>query len=175
MVTYLGSLVQSCCGEGGTWQTKITSVCGECPQCLSHTGFAPTHCVCAFLVYTVQAPGCSAGELSKTGHGLCVVPRSKPLMFRFSDTSQRCRVSWACVLCLSQIPAAQATRCLVSSLSPGGMMCLITSPISAAWFSAGVPSQVCRVGRYSPPPPFWQDFGNKSCNLALSEVDQCCP
>ena len=113
-------------------------------------------------------------ELSKTGHGLCVVPRSKPLMFRFSDTSQRCRVSWACVLCLSQIPAAQATRCLVSSLSPGGMMCLITSPISAAWFSAGVPSQVCRVGRDSPP-PFWQDFGNKSCNLALSEVDQCCP
>ena len=134
MVTYLGSLVHSCCGEGGTRQTKTTPVFGECLQCLSHTGFAPTHGVCAFLVYTVQAPGCSAGELSKTGHGLCVVPRSKPLMVRFSGTSQRCSVSWACVFCLSQIPAAQVTRCLVSSLSPGGAVCLITSPISVTRF-----------------------------------------
>ena len=28
MVTYLGSLVQLCCGEGGTLQTNITGVCG---------------------------------------------------------------------------------------------------------------------------------------------------
>ena len=28
MVTYLGSLVQSCRGEGGTLQTNITGVCG---------------------------------------------------------------------------------------------------------------------------------------------------
>ena len=47
MVTYLGSLVQSCCGEGGTLQTNITDVCGEYSQCLGHTGFAPaTRCVC---------------------------------------------------------------------------------------------------------------------------------
>ena len=37
--------------EGGTLQTTITGVCGECSQCLSHTGFAPTHHVCAFPVY----------------------------------------------------------------------------------------------------------------------------
>ena len=43
MVTYLGSLVQSCCGEGGTWQTNIAGMCGESPQCLGHTGFAPAH------------------------------------------------------------------------------------------------------------------------------------
>ena len=28
MVTYLGSFVQSCCGEGGTLQTNITDLCG---------------------------------------------------------------------------------------------------------------------------------------------------
>ena len=82
MVTYLGSLVQLCCGEGGTLQRNITGMCGECPQCLSHTGFAPTHGMCAFLVYTAQAPGCSAGELSKESPALHALPRSKPLRFR---------------------------------------------------------------------------------------------
>ena len=76
VVIYLGSPVQLCCGEGGTLQTNITGVCGECTQCLVHTGFAPTHGVCAFPVYTAQAPGCSAGELSKVGPGLHVLPRS---------------------------------------------------------------------------------------------------
>ena len=83
MVIYLGSLAQLCCGEGGTLEKNITGVCGECSQCLGHTGFAPTHSVCAFLVYTAQAPGCSAGELSKAGPGLYALPRSKLLRFRF--------------------------------------------------------------------------------------------
>ena len=46
MVTYLGSLVQSCCEEGGTLQTNITGMCGECSQCLGHTGFTPAYRVC---------------------------------------------------------------------------------------------------------------------------------
>ena len=117
MVTYLGSLVQLCCGEGGTLQTNITGVCGECSQCLSHTGFAPAHSMCAFPVYTAQAPGCSAGELSKVGPGLRALSRSKLLRFRFLGTPQRHRLSWACVLCPSQVRAAQATRCLASALS----------------------------------------------------------
>ena len=37
MVTYLGLLVQLCCGEGGTLQTNIPVVYGECSQCLGHT------------------------------------------------------------------------------------------------------------------------------------------
>ena len=70
MVTYLGSLVQSCCGEGGPLQTSITGVYGERSQCLGHTGFAPAHSVHALPVYTAQAPGWSARELSKAGPGL---------------------------------------------------------------------------------------------------------
>ena len=88
MVTYLGSLFRLCCGEGGAMQTNITGVCGECSQCFGHTGFAPAHSVCAFPVYTAQAPDCSS-ELSKAGLGLCALPRSKPLRFRFSGTPQR--------------------------------------------------------------------------------------
>ena len=103
VVTYLGSLVQSCCGEGGPLQTSITGVCGERLQCLGHTGFAPAHSVCALPVYTAQAPGWSARELSKAGPGLRTLLRSKPLRFRISGTPQRHRLGWACVLCPSQV------------------------------------------------------------------------
>ena len=46
-------------------------MCGECSQCLSHTGFAPSHSVWAFIVYTTQAPGCSAGNCLRRALG-CV-------------------------------------------------------------------------------------------------------
>ena len=36
-VTYLGSLVHLCPGQGGTWQTNITGVCGPGSQCLGLT------------------------------------------------------------------------------------------------------------------------------------------
>ena len=84
--------------------------------------------VCAFPVYTAQVPGCSAGKLSRAGPGLRALPRSEPLGFRFSGTSQRHRLSWACVLCPSQVRAAQAPRCLRSTLSPGGAGRLTAPP-----------------------------------------------
>ena len=67
----LGSLVQLCCGEGGTLHTNNT---GLCSQCLGHTGFAPTHGVCAFPVYTAQAAGCSAGNCLKPALGCMHFP-----------------------------------------------------------------------------------------------------
>ena len=147
MVTYLGSLVQLCCGEGGTLQTNITGICGECSHCLDHTGFAPTHGACVIPVYTAQAPGCSAGELSKAGPGLHALPRSKLLRFRFSGTPQRHILGWACVLCPSQVRAAQVTRRLGSTL-PKCAVCLIASLVPATWFPGsvvGAPSHVCCV------------------------------
>ena len=146
MVTYLGSLVQSCSGEGGTLQTNISGVCGECSQCLRHTGFVPAHDVYAFPVYTAQAPRCSAGELSKAGSGLAL-PKSKPLMFRFLCIPQRHRFSWVCIFCPSQVRAVQVVRCLASTHSPGAVY-LITSPVPATWFpgcTVGALSQVCHV------------------------------
>ena len=85
---------------------------------VSCTGFAPAQGLCAFMVYTSQALGCSAWVLSKGGPGLCALLRSKPLRFKFSDSPQRHRLGWACVLCPSQVRAAQVTRCLVSTVTP---------------------------------------------------------
>ena len=55
------SAVQSCCWEGGALQADI-ALCGEHSPCSGHTGFAPHRGVCAFPVYTAQAPGCSIGN-----------------------------------------------------------------------------------------------------------------
>ena len=54
----------------------------------------------------------------------------------------------ACVLCPSQVRAAQVTRCLVSAGAPSWRLRLIASPVTAARFSGcttGAPSQVFRV------------------------------
>ena len=112
---------------------------------MDHTGFAPAPSVCAFSVCTAQAPGCSARVLSKVGPGLCTLPRSMPLRFRFLGTPQRHRLSWACVLHPSRVGAAQLTRCLASSL-PIWAVRLTTSPVPAtglAGCAVGAPSQVC--------------------------------
>ena len=72
--------------------------------------------------------------LRGTGPGLCALPRSKPVRFRFLGTPQRCRLSWACVLCHFPVRAAQATRCIASTLSSGAVR-LITSLVPAAQVS----------------------------------------
>ena len=90
-------------------------------------------------------PHCSGSRLlrrepSEASPGLHALPRSKPLRFRHSGSPQKHRLCWACVLCPSQVRAAQVMRCFQAwSLQ------LITSPIPAAQFSGcttGAPSQV---------------------------------
>ena len=56
-------------------------------------------------------------EPSVAGPGLPVPPRSKPLRFRHSGSLQRRRLGWACVLCPSQVRAAQVMRCLASAIA----------------------------------------------------------
>ena len=60
----------------------------------------------------------------------------------FLGTPQRHRLGWVCVLCPSQVRAAQATRCLASTLSPGGIP-PYASPVPATrfpWCVVGMPS-----------------------------------
>ena len=68
---FLGSLVQSCCREGGTLQTNNTGVCS---QCLSHTGPAPAHCMCTLPAHTAQALGCSTVNHSRPALGCMHLP-----------------------------------------------------------------------------------------------------
>ena len=95
---FLGSLVQSRCGEGGTLQANNT---GVCLQCLSHTGPAPAH--------SAHSSGSRllGWELSEAGLGLHTPPRSKLLRLRHSGSAQRRSLGWACALCPSQVRAAQ--------------------------------------------------------------------
>ena len=109
--TFLGSLVHSCYGKGGTLQTNNTRVLAVsrphwvCPR---------SQCVC-FPCLHCSGSRLLCRELSEAGPGLHAPPRSKPLRFGCLDTLQRHRLGWACVLCPSQVQAAQVTRCLESS------------------------------------------------------------
>ena len=67
MVIYLGSVIQLCCGEGGTQylQINIAGMCGECSQYMGHTGFAPAHSGLCFLGLHSSGSRFSAGVLFK--------------------------------------------------------------------------------------------------------------
>ena len=78
-----------------------------CPSS-QHLCFPCLHCLGSRLL---------CRELSEASPGLYALSRSKPLRFRYSGTPQRCRLGWACVLCPSQVGAAQVTRCLASAVA----------------------------------------------------------
>ena len=105
MVSSLGSLVQSCCGERGALQTNVTGACGEHSQCSGHTGFAPLtgvgsprlHCSGSRLRYRERALRC--------------------MRFQFLGTPQKRGFGWSCVLCLNR-PSSSGARSLTGALSP---------------------------------------------------------
>ena len=70
MVSCLGSLVQSCCGEGGALQTNVTGLCGESPVV-----FWP-HWVCpgSRLVLSPSTLLRLQAALQGAGPELCAVP-----------------------------------------------------------------------------------------------------
>ena len=94
----LGSLVQSRCGEGGMLQTNNT---GECLQCPSHAGPDSAHCAHS------SGSRLLCWEPSEASPGLHAPPSPKLLRLRHSGSPQRRRLGWACVLCPSQVRAAQ--------------------------------------------------------------------
>ena len=129
-----------CCGEGGALQINITGMCREVAQCLSRTGFA--HGVCAFMVYTSQALGCSAGNclrralgcmhfpgLSHSGSGsrvlhkgadsvrpaFCGLPRSEQLRWPGAWRAQSPAGGWVHLIA-SPIPATQFSGCTTARL-----------------------------------------------------------
>ena len=105
-----------------------------------HWGCPRSRCVC-FPSLHCSGSRLLCLELSEVGPGLHALPRSKPLRFRFSGTPQRCRLGLACVLCTSPVQAAQATRCLASTVTPrcGASYHLLHPSRSVSWVAAGVP------------------------------------
>ena len=147
VVTFLGSLVQSCCGEGGTLQTSLA--------CVGALAVSRPHWVCphsrhvAFPVYTAQAPDCSAGSclrralgcvrlpgLSCSGSGSRVLHKGADSVGPASCARPRLSSSGDQVLGEHTLPTCGVSYHL---------------PHSSCWLpgcAAGAPSRVCRV---SPP------------------------
>ena len=114
-------------------------VWGVLPVSQAHWVCPCSQCVCFPSLY------CSGSwllcqELSEASPGLHALPRSKPL--RYLDTPQRRRLGWACILCPSQMRAAQVTRYLVSMVVP--TFCLSCPCCSVFW----VYNQHTFSGRY---------------------------
>ena len=146
MVAYLGSLVQLCCGWGRNAGNKYHwRVWGALAVSRSHRVCPRSWPVC-LPVYTAQAPGCSAGELSKAGPGLCaslnhsgsgsqVLHKGTDLVgpvFRALPRCERLR---------QQVLGKRAH-------TPSWVVRLITSPIPAPWFpgcAGRALPQVCYV------------------------------
>ena len=94
-------------------QTNNTGVCSEC---LSHTGSAPVDGACSLPAHAAQALGCSAGNHLWPALGCLHFPGPRcsglgtRVVLRGAD-------SRACILCPSQIRAAQVMRCLVRTIA----------------------------------------------------------
>ena len=69
--TFLGSLFQLHCGEGGVLQTNNT---GTCSQCLNHIGPVPVHGAHALPAHTAQALGCSTWNRPRRALGCMHLP-----------------------------------------------------------------------------------------------------
>ena len=126
----------------------MSLVCWGSAHSVSATLGLPPLKACVLSQSTLLRLQVALPKLSDVGPELHAVPRSKSLRFRFSGIPQRCRLGWSCILCLSQVQAAQVTRCLVSAVTPSQRLCLIASPVPAAQFSGcttSAPSQVCCV------------------------------
>ena len=80
-------------------------------------------------------------ELSEAGPGLHAPPRSKPLRFRYSGSPQRRRLCWACVLCPSQVRAAQVGD---QMFGKGGRCDLLPPPSLPLGFLGVQPAHLLR-------------------------------
>ena len=112
MVSCSGSLVQSCCGEGGALQADI-ALGGEHSQCSGHTGFAPLPGVCSPRLC------CSCSQLLYMERAL------RCLWFQFSGVPQKCGLGWARILCLPR-PSGSGSQELDGRPLPG---CGAPSPL----------------------------------------------
>ena len=67
---------------GRNTANKYHGMCGDCSQCLGHTGFVPACGMCPFPVYTAQALVCSAGNCLRRALGcICFPGRSGDQVF----------------------------------------------------------------------------------------------
>ena len=108
MISYLGSLVQFSPAMGRAGRCRQISLCvGSTHRVPATLGLPPLTGVCAFPVYTAQAPSCSIWS------GPCVAGSSNfPVLHKSAD-------SVVPAFCASPGLSARAARSLTGALSPG--------------------------------------------------------
>ena len=107
MVTYLGSFVQLCCGERGTLQKKKkeSGMCGDCLQCMDHTGFAPAHS--GVYCLGLHCSGCRVLCKGTTRLGVRFLPFPCPSSSGNQVFGKRTVPGGPCILITSPVPAVQ--------------------------------------------------------------------
>ena len=118
VATYLGSLVQLCCGDGLCKQILLACV-GSGHTGWTIVGLLQSKVVCTSQVHPAQAPGCSARVLSQVSPEFCAFPRSKPL--RFSGAPQGHRSRWAGQFSPFLGPSCSGNWVLDERTVPGGL------------------------------------------------------
>ena len=115
MNTYLASLVQLCCGEGGTLRTNTAGCVGSAYSGCTTLGLPQPKAACTSWVHTAQTPAHSVKELSQVGPALHALPMSmcsgSLVLHKGTDPDGLCSFYpfW--------VQATKMIRCLVSSLS----------------------------------------------------------
>ena len=138
MATYLGSLVQLCCGEGGTLQTNISGLCGECSQCMDHTAFAPAYSVSRVLpeLTLLSLQGALQGYCPKQALHFVNVPGLSYLgswvLHKGTDLVGEHFVPFPGL-------SSSSEEVLGKHTVPGGLCILITSLVLAAQFAGSPP------------------------------------
>ena len=123
---------------------KYRGVCGECSQCMDHTGFAPVQGSVCFLGLHCSGSRVLCRALSKADPAFHGLPRSKLLRFRFSGILQGHTQSVGHVFCA--LPRSEQLRQpgVWQAHCPMWAVCLNHLPSPAARFpwvcreSAGV-------------------------------------
>ena len=145
MISYLGSLVQFSPATGRAGRCRQISLCVDStPRVPARLAFAPYRGVCAFPVYTAQAPGCSiwSGPCIECGSSFRVLHKSAdsvapafcafpglsgPGSQRLGGTLSGCGApfpSAAAVCAAGRVPAAcVCSEELASSRNPPGGRC----------------------------------------------------
>ena len=134
MDTCLGSLVQLCCGKGGTLQTNTGCMCGKYLQYMDHTGFATAQGGMCFLV--LHCLGCRVlcGALSKAGPGVSCTSQVRATWVQVLRYSTRAQT----LLGMRFVPfpglSSSGDQVLEEHTVPVGPCILITSLVSGVSF-----------------------------------------
>ena len=133
-----------CCTPGKEGCCRQMSLaCGEHSQCSGHTGFASTHSwrVCFLGLH------CSGSRLLYREQAL------RCMRFQFPGTPQRCRLGWACVLCLPRLSSSGSQELDERTLPKYGAPSPLRGPSLSFLSWLGAPCVCSGVLVSSPNPP----------------------